>query len=199
MEYIKLFETHSSYETFINGGGVAKPNVSHCIDDNHVHYNPHIPTSNTIVVNFMLEDEENVWVANSGVTEYVDAIVIDEHTVSIEDDLEIVDTYYSTIMSTGSHTIKYVLNETYEGTIPDRFFYYGSRSIFPHGSNITIPYGTTEIGASAFAYDNFNSIDIPDTVTTFGNGAFNCTSGLTQEQIRWMLSINPNAASFNCK
>ena len=155
-------------------------------------------------MNFILEDEENVWIAGTDVTEYIDAIIIDEHLVSIENDLEIDETWgystcYSTIMSTGSHTIKYVLNETYEGTIPDSFFCFGSRSIFPHGSNITIPYGTTEIGASAFAYDNFNSIDIPDTVTTFGNGAFDCTSGLTQEQIRWMLSINPNAASFNCK
>lgn len=38
MEYIKLFENHTQYETFINGGGVAKPNVSHCIEENHVHY-----------------------------------------------------------------------------------------------------------------------------------------------------------------
>ena len=40
MDYLKLFENHSQYETFINGGGVAKPNVSHCIQENKVHYNP---------------------------------------------------------------------------------------------------------------------------------------------------------------
>ena len=42
-KYIKLFENHTQYETFIGGGGdtpFIKPNVSHCIGENHVHYNP---------------------------------------------------------------------------------------------------------------------------------------------------------------
>ena len=41
--YLKLFETHTQYETFIGGGGVTpfvKPNVSYCIAENEVHYNP---------------------------------------------------------------------------------------------------------------------------------------------------------------
>ena len=40
MEYIKLFENHSQYESYA-GGGMLKPNVSHCIQENEVHYNPH--------------------------------------------------------------------------------------------------------------------------------------------------------------
>ena len=43
MKYIKLFETHSGYTEFIGGGGdtpFVKPNVSHCIEENEVHYNP---------------------------------------------------------------------------------------------------------------------------------------------------------------
>ena len=42
-KYLKLFKNHAQYETFIGGGGdtpFVKPNVSHCIGDNHVHYNP---------------------------------------------------------------------------------------------------------------------------------------------------------------
>ena len=42
-KYIKLFENHAQYEAFIGGGGdtqFIKPNVSHCIGENHVHYNP---------------------------------------------------------------------------------------------------------------------------------------------------------------
>ena len=42
-KYIKLFKNHAQYETFIGGGGdtpFIKPNVSHCIVENHVHYNP---------------------------------------------------------------------------------------------------------------------------------------------------------------
>ena len=41
--YLKLFNNHSQYETFIGGGGDEPfliPNVSHCIQENHVHYNP---------------------------------------------------------------------------------------------------------------------------------------------------------------
>ena len=41
--YLKLFETHTQYETFIGGGGntpFVKPNVSYCVQENDVHYNP---------------------------------------------------------------------------------------------------------------------------------------------------------------
>ena len=39
-DYLKLFETHSQYEAYMDGGDVALPNVSHCISENEVHYNP---------------------------------------------------------------------------------------------------------------------------------------------------------------
>lgn len=40
MEYLKLFENHSQYEDFIQSEDFIKPNVSHCIQENEVHYNP---------------------------------------------------------------------------------------------------------------------------------------------------------------
>ena len=39
-KYLKLFETHQEYETYLGGGEMILPNVSHCIDQNDVHYNP---------------------------------------------------------------------------------------------------------------------------------------------------------------
>ena len=39
MKYIKEFETHSQYESYISGGNVAKPNVSYCDQENECHYN----------------------------------------------------------------------------------------------------------------------------------------------------------------
>lgn len=42
MEYIKLLENHIDYEDLVNSGTMEKPNVSHCIQDNHVHYNKYI-------------------------------------------------------------------------------------------------------------------------------------------------------------
>ena len=39
MDYMKLFDTHSEYEEFISRGEVTTPNVSHCVQENDVHYN----------------------------------------------------------------------------------------------------------------------------------------------------------------
>lgn len=40
MDYLKLFENHNNYEDFVSGGTMVRPNVSHCIEENEVHYNP---------------------------------------------------------------------------------------------------------------------------------------------------------------
>ena len=39
MEYLKLFENHTEYEAFIQTDKFVKPNVSHCIAENEIHYN----------------------------------------------------------------------------------------------------------------------------------------------------------------
>ena len=46
MKYIKLFETHNEYETYINGQDAILPNVSYCEDQNDVHYNPYVDPYN---------------------------------------------------------------------------------------------------------------------------------------------------------
>lgn len=46
MDYLKLFQNHSEYEAFVSGGTMMKPNVSHCIQENEVHYNPYIDLFN---------------------------------------------------------------------------------------------------------------------------------------------------------
>ena len=38
-KYLKLFETHAEYEQYVSGD-FEKPNVSHCEDQDDVHYNP---------------------------------------------------------------------------------------------------------------------------------------------------------------
>ena len=42
MKYLKLFDTHSNYEAFVGDtlNPMIKPNVSHCILEDEVHYNP---------------------------------------------------------------------------------------------------------------------------------------------------------------
>ena len=39
-KYIKKFDTHSDYEDFIETEDFIKPNVSYCVNDVEVHYNP---------------------------------------------------------------------------------------------------------------------------------------------------------------
>ena len=40
MEYLKLFDNHAEYEGFVSGGTMVRPNVSHCVQENDIHYNP---------------------------------------------------------------------------------------------------------------------------------------------------------------
>ena len=42
-KYIKKFDTHSDYEDFIETEDFIKPNVSYCVDNVEVHYNPAPP------------------------------------------------------------------------------------------------------------------------------------------------------------
>lgn len=42
MKYLKKFETHAEYQTYEQSGDMIKPNVSLCVQENEVHYNPNI-------------------------------------------------------------------------------------------------------------------------------------------------------------
>ena len=43
MKYLKAFNTHSEYQTYINGGNTVLPNVSICRNEGDVHYNTFDP------------------------------------------------------------------------------------------------------------------------------------------------------------
>lgn len=42
-KYLTLFDTHSSYEEYIDGPDAILPNVSYCKDVEDVHFNPNVP------------------------------------------------------------------------------------------------------------------------------------------------------------
>lgn len=48
MKYVKLFQNHSKYNEFI-GGQYLRPNVSHCIQENEVHYTKYFLTPKQFV------------------------------------------------------------------------------------------------------------------------------------------------------
>lgn len=41
MIYIRTFQTHQEYENYRYGTDFLRPNVSHCLNNLDVHYNPY--------------------------------------------------------------------------------------------------------------------------------------------------------------
>ena len=94
-EYIKLFDEHSEYETYINGQNKVLPNVSYCIDNDEVHYNPGL---SFIVAKFnILDTSTETKICN--VPEEIDVIEIDGVQLP-----ESVSTYQ--FNTTGEHIVK---------------------------------------------------------------------------------------------
>ena len=44
-KHLKLFETQAEYDNFITTSDFILPNVSHCLDNKHVYYNPETKTT----------------------------------------------------------------------------------------------------------------------------------------------------------
>ena len=57
-KYIKVFQTHTEYQSFMSTQDFLLPNVSHCIDNDDVHYNPIHDFSNDYLTFTALEDNE---------------------------------------------------------------------------------------------------------------------------------------------
>ena len=49
MNHLKLFDDHTEYETFVSGDTMIRPNVSYCVDENHVHYDRYFLTPKQFV------------------------------------------------------------------------------------------------------------------------------------------------------
>ena len=172
--YIKLFETHSAYNTYITGGDAILPNVSYCEDQNGVHYNPWVETR--VVAKFNVTDTSTeIPIANyiGGPTSTTDGI--DE----IEIDGVVQPTTKNTYLfgTTGEHTVKYTLSN------PTTIVNYGFEGCSDM-VNITIPNTVTTIGDSALAgCKGLTEILIPSSVTSISSMAFSYCSGLASVTI----------------
>ena len=172
-KYVKQFNTHSEYNTYITGNTKILPNVSYCEDNDEVHFNPW--TDPRVIAKFNVEDVTEpvaLYGADYGViaSELFSKVEIDGEEISISD-LEDEDGYY-TFETTGEHTVKYTLSDS--EVISEGTFYDCSGL-----TSITIPNSVTSIGEYAFSgCIAFTSITIPSSVTSIGNGAFSDCDGL---------------------
>ena len=181
MDYLKLFDTHSQYEEFA-GGGMLRPNVSHCVSENEVHYNPietrlivkyNVANASqpTLLYYYYAEGEEEYW--TRGVDMFTN-VEIDGTEVSLAD-LDATQGTYQ--LSVGEHTIKYTLKDP--TSVVEVAFLGCSRL-----TSVIIPDSVTSIGNNAFQEcTGLTSVTIPNSVTSIGNSAFLYCSGLTSVTI----------------
>ena len=170
IKYLKLFETTSDYEAYINGEGVVLPNVSVAKDaPKIVYYNPWVEPFFT---KLYLNNGEVVELQGSGeltstvVSPYRSSLVsaeIGELCTSIGDE-----TFYECSYLTSI-------------TIPDSVTSIGE-SVFDscNFTGIIIPNSVTSIGDFAFgACTSLTNITIGSGVTSIGDQVFGGCTGLT--------------------
>ena len=189
--YLKLFDTHADYNTYINGSDKVLPNVSYCENENEVHFNPY--TDPRLIVKYTVVDDSNTTMIYGGRT-YEEISVLDNFTKIEVDGVEISltdldenDGFYQ--LSEGEHTVKYTLIDQTE--IKNAAF---SHCQF---TSITIPNSVTYINYAFDGCTRLTSITIPDSVTTIEQNAFSSCSALTNITIgNAITSIGYGAFSY---
>ena len=70
-KYIKSFEYHDDYLDFRNSSGFSYPNVSYCIEENEVHYNPMIIESLASLADLGENPDNVLWTPTSDELMYI--------------------------------------------------------------------------------------------------------------------------------
>ena len=186
MKYLKKFQNHSQYESYI-ATDYAKPNVSYCVTEGDVHYNPIVPETKLVVY----YDIQDISSPTTIFTNY------GSNVKSIEVDGVLLDSVVTTYQfnSVGEHVIKYEFNNSSVGNdsplfnnlttikravIADTFTSIGNYAFYQCSglTNVIIGNGITSIGIYAFSNcTGLTSVTISDGVTSIGDATFiSCTS-----------------------
>ena len=216
MKYIKLFDTHSDYNTYINSQDKTLPNVSYCENENEVHFNPY--SDPRLIVKLNVVDDSDPTVIYGGMSEDISAldnftkIEVDGVEISLTD---LDENYGEYQLSEGEHIVRYTLKSS--TSIGDYVFQdcsdftkiiipssviYISDAAFCRCSGITsvtIPDSVTSIGEYAFqGCTGLTSITIPNSVTSIGDDAFESCSSLTKIVIPNNLTFIGDSAFSGC-
>ena len=203
-DHLKSFANHSDYSAVESQ--LIKPNVSYCVQQNEMHYNP-IETRLVTVYNI------------TSTTKPTKILNLADNLTSMEVDgvLQSSVTTGYTFSTTGEHTVKYEINSNWDGyttfvectsltsvTIPDSVTTIGDGVCQDCSglTSVTIPDNVTSIGRYAFAWcESLTSVTIPDSVTSIGDLAF-VTAGLTSVTVKATtppsLGNNPFNNTNNC-
>ena len=183
-KYLKLFDTHTEYQTYINGQDKVLPNVSYCEDNNDVHYNPW--TDPRLIATFNVTSTSSATnIMFSNATNDFSEIEIDGVVQS-----GVVSSY--TFDTTGEHTVKYSLAD------PTTIGSYDFRECSSLTS-VTIPNSVTTIGQQVFSgCSSLTNVKIPNSVNTIVEYAFNGCESLTSITIPNSVTSIGNHAFYNC-
>ena len=205
MKYLKKFENHSQYESYI-ATDYAKPNVSYCVTEGDVHYNPAAPPQPNNIITYeapaklgeTTSDKSNGLHTNRFNTTIVSHTFENGvGTIEFEEDVTTIlgfafhQTSITKLIMPNSVTIL-------EGHLTDYKWagpFYGCSKL----EEIVLSSNLIEIGYYCF-YDcqSLTNITIPNSVTTIGNNAFAACRSLTSVTIPNSVTSIGGSVFFNC-
>ena len=165
------------------GGGDSpfiRPNVSRCIQENEVHYNP-IPETRLIIKYNVTDDTQTTQIYGGHYDWEKEKYVVNGAKLYNNIEIDGVDAVITEIdeasgkyqLTSGEHTIKYTLKNQ---TNIDDYAFADCATI----TSVNIPSSVTNIGTYAFSSCyNLINIVIPNNVTVISDGLFNSCSSLT--------------------
>ena len=208
-KYLKLFENHNGYTAYTaDTENYLLPNVSYCIEQNEVHFNPYNEPSQGLVLvatyTTTSSQEEIILIGHTWYdpevgesyyqqgfcTDYLSKVEIDGVEVSVAD-LESSSGYF-TFESSSDHTVNYTLKDNVT-SIP-----YGTFCACNQLSSVILPDGIASISGFAFGIcTTLTSVTIPTSVTSIGDDVFRECYALTSITIpNSVTSIGERAFSY---
>ena len=178
-KYLKLFDTTSEYNTYINGNDKVLPNVSYCEDNGGIYFNPIEPPSRVIRTIVNVETTANptalfIDLDNRAWNNVESALVTRPNGTSYEityNDLvqydpqgggDILMSYQ--FDATGNHTLEYTLKPNVTSLTLDDMFGRCENTV-----RIEIPNCITSIGYITFDGSNkLTTLVLPNSITSLG-------------------------------